>query len=226
MKRRLTKLVVFLLLGAIVNVAVAWGITAHAEFDKPSLQESQQTVEDSEWPRVVPRHWPSLRTAWDRHELGWRLRGFRGRRYHDDQATGQWERSEHFLLDIYEVGWPSRSLQWENWLDLTIDYPQNTPSYRFEGQPARTWWRSGIPVSVERFGFGSGSAKRLPIHPIYFGFAINTVFYAVILSLLTLGPFTLRRLIRRKRGHCINCGYDLRGAEHEVCPECGVDGSL
>ncbi len=25
-----------------------------------------------------------------------------------------------------------------------------------------------------------------------------------------------------RRGHCIKCGYDLRGAEHEVCPECGV----
>ena len=30
-----------------------------------------------------------------------------------------------------------------------------------------------------------------------------------------------RRLIRRKRGLCIKCGYDLRGTEHEVCPECG-----
>ncbi|MEE9129392.1 MAG: hypothetical protein V3T84_05190 [Phycisphaerales bacterium] len=63
--------------------------------------------------------------------------------------------------------------------------------------------------------------KVLPLRPIWLGFAINTVFYAAILWLLTLGPFTARRHIRRKRGLCLKCGYDLRGAEHEACPECG-----
>ncbi len=28
---------------------------------------------------------------------------------------------------------------------------------------------------------------------------------------------------RRQPGLCIKCGYDLRGADHEVCPECGGD---
>ena len=27
--------------------------------------------------------------------------------------------------------------------------------------------------------------------------------------------------IRRKRGHCIKCGYDLNHAPHKGCPECG-----
>ena len=63
----------------------------------------------------------------------------------------------------------------------------------------------------------------LPLHPIWPGFAINTIFYAVILWLLTLGPFTARRMIRRKRGRCIKCGYDLRGnfGGGGGCPECG-----
>ncbi len=63
--------------------------------------------------------------------------------------------------------------------------------------------------------------RPLPLRPASRGFVFNTIFYAAILWLLTLGPFTARRMIRVKRGHCINCGYDLRGAEHEVCPECG-----
>ena len=62
----------------------------------------------------------------------------------------------------------------------------------------------------------------LPCRPIWSGFAMNTIFYAAILWFLTLGPFAARRLIRRRRGRCIECGYDLRGAEHEVCPECGA----
>ncbi len=60
--------------------------------------------------------------------------------------------------------------------------------------------------------------------PIWSGFAINTVFYAAILWMLWLSPFVVRRFIRRRRGRCIKCGYDLRGAEHEACPECGIAG--
>ena len=64
--------------------------------------------------------------------------------------------------------------------------------------------------------------RLLPLRPIWPGFAINTVFYASILWLFTLGPFTARRMIRRKRGLCTKCGYDLRNVEHEKCPECGA----
>ena len=65
--------------------------------------------------------------------------------------------------------------------------------------------------------------RLLPLRPLWPGFAINTIFYAAILWFVMLGPFTARRIIRRKRGQCIKCGYDLRGAEHEACPECGVE---
>ena len=30
-----------------------------------------------------------------------------------------------------------------------------------------------------------------------------------------------RRLQRLREGHCLTCGYDLSGAAHERCPECG-----
>ncbi len=47
------------------------------------------------------------------------------------------------------------------------------------------------------------------------------MFYAALLWLLVFGPFTARRFIRRKRGRCINCGYDLRGDFSAGCSECG-----
>ena len=65
-------------------------------------------------------------------------------------------------------------------------------------------------------------ARALPLRPIWPGFAINTIFYGAILWPLIGGPFVLRRHIRRKRGLCLTCGYDLRHAEHDVCPECGA----
>jgi hypothetical protein len=62
----------------------------------------------------------------------------------------------------------------------------------------------------------------LPLRPIWPGFLINTLFYAVILWLLICGPFVLRRHIRLKRGRCPKCGYDLRGQLPGAgCPECG-----
>ena len=32
-----------------------------------------------------------------------------------------------------------------------------------------------------------------------------------------------RRGLRRRRSQCSTCGYDLRGAAHERCPECGTN---
>ena len=64
--------------------------------------------------------------------------------------------------------------------------------------------------------------NKVPYYPIWPGFALNTLFYAVILWLPIRGPFVLRRHIRRKRGLCVACGYDLRHADHDACPECGT----
>ena len=67
--------------------------------------------------------------------------------------------------------------------------------------------------------------RPIPFRPVWPGFPINTLFYATLLWLVTLGPFAARRVIRRKRGRCIKCGYDLRGTSGgggEACPECGA----
>jgi len=71
----------------------------------------------------------------------------------------------------------------------------------------------------------SGQPRLLPFGPIWHGFAINTVFYALGGWLLFAGPFVLRRWRRIKRGLCPKCAYDLRGRrtdDADVCPECGA----
>ena len=44
---------------------------------------------------------------------------------------------------------------------------------------------------------------------------------ALLWLLLLAGPRALRRHIRRKRGRCVKCGYDLHGELDAGCPECG-----
>lgn len=61
----------------------------------------------------------------------------------------------------------------------------------------------------------------LPTGVIWTGFVFNSLFYALLFPLFCLGLCRVRRSLRRHRGLCGHCSYDLRGAVHEVCPECG-----
>ncbi len=54
------------------------------------------------------------------------------------------------------------------------------------------------------------------------GFVLNTVYYTSTPWLFIFAGYALRRRARRKRGLCVACGYDLRHADHEACPECGA----
>ncbi len=96
------------------------------------------------------------------------------------------------------------------------------------GYKVTTWRDADLQTSAVSFDrptwLGGSSFRLLPLRPIWPGFGINTLFYAAILWPVILGPFALRRHFRRKRGLCVSCGYDLRHADHEACPECGAAG--
>ncbi len=83
----------------------------------------------------------------------------------------------------------------------------------------------GIALGDSKAAWVVSGRSALPTRIIWPGFVINTVFYAVVLWLLLAAPFALRRRLRRKRGLCPACGYDLRGrgspSQSNVCPECG-----
>ena len=212
MKRRLFKLAVFLLLGAILNVAVAWGC---AQFTPgPLIKQELRDPDFSIWRVQMRTGWPSE----PYHRLSATAFGIRyevmsGRiDFANASAPPGW------LKGIYKEwrdGWPLQCLARHTWLS----FGKNIPSrYGFAaGKEER-----GLVVLPESGMFAGLRDRRLPIEPVWPGFAINTIFYVALLWMLWLSPFVVRRFIRHKRGLCINCGYDLRGAEHEVCPECGV----
>ena len=105
------------------------------------------------------------------------------------------------------------------WCHAWIHHAQHILERREWGWPFDTLYR-GPRVSIEFL------EAHIPYQPVWPGFAANTIFYAFILWLFIRGPFVLRRYFRREirrwRGCCLMCGYDLRGLPPDrKCPECG-----
>jgi hypothetical protein len=61
------------------------------------------------------------------------------------------------------------------------------------------------------------------VYPIWPGLAADTAFYAGAWWLILLAPRRIRRVLRKRGGRCVKCGYDLAGlAQAGACPECGT----
>ncbi len=101
-------------------------------------------------------------------------------------------------------GWPLRAL----WYEATF------------GNPAARVNRGGIPVPEVLQRFGQGPV--LPCRVLAVGFALDTAFWAASWWLLSALAVLIRKSLRTREGHCRVCGYDLRGAAHVRCPECGA----
>ncbi len=205
MKRRVMRIMLFLLLGAIINVAVAWGCVAfNPTRDFGDLRWQHLAADDSAlsqgWPVNVPDKWghpdvPGYQVSHGAVEVLC---------VYADQ--GRYE------LLLFTVGFPSRSLAWHTLLQQPST-GRGTKVFQATNDP----WNDGLGSMISSFP----TWKRWPLRPLWPGFAINTLFYAAILWCLFAAPFALRRRRRIKRGLCSKCAYDLRGTSSETCPECG-----
>ena len=198
---------IFLLLGAVVNVAVAW---------------SQAVIP---WPKQEPLQLTEEETLalWDHYvrseTLVVNLQGYRWKAPCADLqgvvgeygSDTDWMPAE--MCSILRGGWPMRCLEGETFYyggTLATGLPE-THAVSLVSLPRHI---GSIPLPA--------GTHLLPLRPRWLGFVVDTAFYALILWLPIRGPFALRRHIRRKRGLCVACGYDLRHADHAACPECGA----
>jgi hypothetical protein len=240
-RRRLITILIFLLAGAVVNVAVAWGIVWKTDWS--FLPGTWQASEGLPWPRDVPTHWP------DMAKLSHRAKGFgmrvllygaqrppnpwkRGPRTTEEtermeEESTKWKAAdrEEFVIWTYRAGWPMVALGWESWGEVLrhglvgrSQPPGPGFTLRTGGHPPRSnWWVWGIPVQLSTSE--KSMLNNLPIRPLWPGFVVNTLFYAASLWLLICGPFALRRFVRMRRGLCPKCAYPM--GEAAVCTECG-----
>ncbi|MCI0632196.1 MAG: hypothetical protein L0Y44_16255 [Phycisphaerales bacterium] len=214
MKRLLLKLGLFVLAAAIVNVAVAWGCAAFVPLRSSDRVASGVTSPTSpswiagDFHRFGHRRieFGSL-GAENMHEMFKSSAGMAdpaliARLPSENRTVPAGCYQQCFIL-LDEAGWPMLAGSAEH---ANIGSGEVT-RFAVQLSPADS---TATDIWPHRF---------LPIRPIWPGFAINTLFYAVILSLLFTAPGFVRRRRRIKRGLCPACAYPV--GESETCTECG-----
>jgi hypothetical protein len=185
-----------LVLGAIVNIAVAWGpwlVRDAREWPKTwdSVQEPTNAEDAEHWKQRALQPFdspaPHLCDTWHHWYAQERRLAIKSGR-----AMGTYHATR------IRAGFPTRSMTLTTW-HMSSMFLRASPSIGNDGievrscvLPARIWWS---------------------------GFAINTLFYAGILWVVFAAPFALRRRRRIKRGLCPACAYPVGASE--VCTECG-----
>ena len=201
MRGRAVTILLFLLIGAALNVAVAWACAiGYDPARHPTLFTDVASTEDlAWWSSRKPAEFPDM--AVDIATLS-RC----GLSVRQVVASEEVDIDDFRFCDTFgemRAGWPMNCLEGSVWLHYD--------------------WARGfhkIPDAV-LLTTGGSNARWLPVRPIGLGLAVNIVFFGIVLWLVVRGPFVLRACIRRRRGRCINCGYDLRGDLAAGCPECG-----
>jgi hypothetical protein len=206
-KRWAFRLGFFLLLGAIINVAVAWiaGETA-----------------------VLPRGMPNDALASDQATMLWQRYGTGIVPPYPAYAPKGWR--ERRVLTT--TTWFGTSLMAKDgrFKGIAVTTELCDVLIVESGAPFRTLGHVDTNVAATMMGglaAPAGRRRSVTDHVLWLshatflwpGFAINTIFYAGILWVLFAIPGRVRRWRRIKRGLCPACAYPV--GDSAVCTECG-----
>lgn len=215
MLRWVRRIVFFLLLGAIVNVAVAWGCAVNAA-KQICRWERYLNPRDKELLAIEVRSLTGYRHVSAAIILDTEVLDTRYRLLQRYDGQSWWPpqtlRHDRTTAAHFAAGWPLLSLRgWQT--------PDPGQQFRFELTESRVRWGVDLNDQPLNGTFGRPVPLLLPLRPIWIGFAANAALYGALAATLVLLPGQLRALVRHHRRLCPTCAYP-RGAS-PVCTECG-----
>jgi hypothetical protein len=105
-------------------------------------------------------------------------------------------------LSVAASGWPMLSLGATSWVNQIPLGREVRGGLRFKSSPP---WTNGV----------------LPLTPLWPGSLVDVSLYSALWWCLITGLVLARIRLRRRRGLCPACAYDLRHDHASGCPECG-----
>ena len=162
------------------------------------------------WRRLSSSHWPEK----PKHVMHFDALGVSHKQIFDvignvditglspQAAFQKMQQKQSYWIYVSDYGWPFHCLRLESW----------------------TYRKGAILKSSQTNGWQVGS-RLMPTHVLLSGALANCFIYGSIICCIAISFKLLtkrwREAIRRSRGCCTACGYDLRSEYSTGCPECG-----
>jgi len=229
-------MLIFLLLGAILNVAVAWGNALLVDVYQGPRESALVVFDYPVWNVNRLTRWGAVRVFSYRTIAVVDI----ARKFpHPREIIPEWGDLDipiaHFGGEDGEAYESSRTIDGRGWpwISLWSEVCRETKKI-ITGSMSISVSKplGGIDSKLPPLPYPFSANKEhylrvLPCRPIWPGFIFNTLFYATPLWLLFPGRYMLRRHRRIRRGRCGQCGYlvapniGIPGASPH-CPECGT----
>ncbi|MFG0285501.1 MAG: hypothetical protein ACF8R7_13875 [Phycisphaerales bacterium JB039] len=242
MLKPVRRILVALLLGSMTSIALAWAIAAWwpISVSVPRSSIGAAVCWGRPWHHVEFRQFGVRLRWWNDLEINGRLAAPAPRAVADmiaqlerDRTAGRVNMGAPFRIEAdvpnwgslaqpappelamgsdTAFGWPAPCM----WYQVLSTFDAPTMSIVADELRGGVHLRGGPPT-----GRGAGF-YALPLRPIWWGLVINTLFFSALWLVALTAPPMARGALRRRRGLCLRCGYDLQGQFTGGCPECGA----
>jgi hypothetical protein len=195
------------LVGLVATVLVAWLMLANS-------QSAGIATPAFRWPAHTPADWPKPKmgkVVVDRGVLietvSWADPGM--------EFLPQTTRWKDLEASAVRCGWPWPAVTCVQW--SVTPWSTGTKA-SFPSTPRL--WVAGLLVRWPKVATGCSGEHRLPVQPLWPGFAVDAILFTAVAAALAAVPAGLRWGYRRRCGLCVSCAYPI--AQEPRCTECGL----